>query len=172
MKISFIPIRLREARKMCGYSLDQLTKAANVRVTRQSIYNYERGVMQPKPDMVKALAETLGVNESFFYGKSTKIDMPMLRSTGDNMLSEEDLQQLEAMLSYWAERYLLMEKKIGLKSVFSNPLADIKVSTLIIRKTKRFAIPERAVYFLKTKRTAGGAPPPQNIFDRLTPVFT
>ena len=130
MKISFIPIRLREARKMCGYSLDQLTKAANVRVTRQSIYNYERGVMQPKPDMVKALAETLGVNESFFYGKSTKIDMPMLRSTGDNMLSEEDLQQLEAMLSYWAERYLLMEKKIGLKSGFSNPLADITVSTL------------------------------------------
>ena len=43
---------------------------------------------------------------------------------------------------------------------------------LIIRKTKRFAIPERAVYFLKTKRTAGGTPPPQNIFDRLTPVFT
>ena len=41
----------------------------------------------------------------------------------------------------------------------------------IIRKTKRFAIPERAVYFLKTKRTAGGTPPPQNIFDRLTPVF-
>lgn len=46
------------------------------------------------------------------------------------MLSEEDLQQLEAMLSYWAERYLLMEKKIGLKSGFSNPLADITVSTL------------------------------------------
>lgn len=44
--------------------------------------------------------------------------------------------------------------------------------TNIIRKTKRFAIPERAVYFLKTKRTAGGTPPPQNIFDRLTPVFT
>ena len=46
------------------------------------------------------------------------------------------------------------------------------VNNYIIRKTKRFAIPERAVYFLKTKRTAGGTPPPQNIFDRLTPVFT
>ena len=33
-------------------------------------------------------------------------------------------------------------------------------SSHIIRKTKRFAIPERAVYFLKTKRTAGGTPPP------------
>lgn len=55
MHKSCIPIRLREARKMCGYSLDQLVKAANVSVTRQSIYNYERGVMQPKPDMVKLL---------------------------------------------------------------------------------------------------------------------
>ena len=45
-------------------------------------------------------------------------------------------------------------------------------TVFIIRKTKRFAIPERAVYFLKTTRTAGGTPPPQNIFDRLTPVFT
>ena len=42
----------------------------------------------------------------------------------------------------------------------------------IIRKTKRFAIPERAVYFLKTKRTAGGTPPTPKFFDRLTPVFT
>ena len=32
----------------------------------------------------------------------------------------------------------------------------------IIRKTKRFAIPERAVYFLKTKRTAGVLPHPKN----------
>lgn len=31
----------------------------------------------------------------------------------------------------------------------------------IIRKTKRFAIPERAVYFLKTKRTAGVLPHPK-----------
>ena len=34
----------------------------------------------------------------------------------------------------------------------------------IIRKTKRFAIPERAVYFLKTKRTAGGTPPTPKYF--------
>ena len=86
MDKSVIPIRLREARKMCGYSLDQLVKAAYLRVTRQSIYNYERGVMQPKHEMVKALAETLGVSESYFYGEPTKIDMPMLRSTGNNML--------------------------------------------------------------------------------------
>lgn len=130
MDKSFIPIRLREARNMCGYSLDQFVKTANLRVTRQSIYNYERGVMQPKPEMVKVFAGTLGVSEHYFYGNSTKIDIPMLRTTGDDLLSEEELQHFEVMLSYWAERYLLMEKKVGLKSDFSNPLADITVSTL------------------------------------------
>lgn len=130
MDKSFIPIRLREARNMCGYSLDQFVKAADVCVTRQSIYNYERGVMQPKPEMVKVFADTLGVSEHYFYGNSTKIDIPMLRTTGDDLLSEEELQHFEVMLSYWAERYLLMEKKVGLKSDFSNPLADITVSTL------------------------------------------
>lgn len=130
MDKSFIPIRLREARNMCGYSLDQFVKAANLRVTRQSIYNYERGVMQPKPEMVKVFADTLGVSEHYFYGHSTKIDIPMLRTTGDDLLSEEELQHFEVMLSYWAERYLLMEKKVGLKSDFSNPLANITVSTL------------------------------------------
>ena len=130
MDKSFIPIRLREARNMCGYSLDQFVKAADVCVTRQSIYNYERGVMQPKPEMVKVFADTLGVSEHYFYGHSTKIDIPMLRTTGDDLLSEEELQHFEVMLSYWAERYLLMEKKVGLKSDFSNPLADITVSTL------------------------------------------
>ena len=130
MDKSFIPIRLREARNMCGYSLDQFVKAADVCVTRQSIYNYERGVMQPKPEMVKMFADTLGVSEHYFYGNSTKIDIPMLRTTGDDLLSEEELQHFEVMLSYWAERYLLMEKKVGLKSDFSNPLADITVSTL------------------------------------------
>lgn len=130
MDKSFIPIRLREARNMCGYSLDQFVKAADVCVTRQSIYNYERGVMQPKPEMVKVFADTLGVSEHYFYGNSTKIDIPMLRTTGDDLLSEEELQHFEVMLSYWAERYLLMEKKVGIKSDFSNPLADITVSTI------------------------------------------
>lgn len=63
---------------------------------------------------------------------------------------------------------------LGYNKCYTLYLSSLSFSNIayIIRKTKRFAIPERAVYFLKTKRTAGGTPPPQNIFDRLTPVFT
>lgn len=69
-----------------------------------------------------------------------------------------------------AKKNLLTKREKEMKKIhiYFNRFPQI----FIIRKTKRFAIPERAVYFLKTKRTAGGTPPPQNIFDRLTPVFT
>lgn len=81
-------------------------------------------------------------------------------------LTEEVLQQCKSFTC----------KDEDITEFFTHDYADYTYQLLgksyIIRKTKRFAIPERAVYFLKTKRTAGGTPPPQNIFDRLTPVFT
>ncbi len=139
MNKDFIPIRLREARKMCGYSLDQLVKAAKLNITRQCIYNYERGVMQPKTTVAKALADTLGVSISYFYGETMKIDMPSLRSTGERCLTEDEKQQIEVQLSYWAERYLLKEKKAGIKTMFTNPLANTIISTFddIILATDR-----------------------------------
>lgn len=73
---------------------------------------------------------------------------------------------IEHLLRIRNEYYQL--QTMGEKSIYYYQMRD----KYIIRKTKRFAIPERAVYILKTKRTAGGTPPPQNIFDRLTPVFT
>ena len=139
MNKDFIPIRLREARKMCGYSLDQLVKAAKLNITRQCIYNYERGVMQPKTTVAKALADTLGVSISYFYGETMKIDMPSLRSTGERCLTEDEKLQIEVQLSYWAERYLLKEKKVGIKTMFTNPLANTIISTFddIILATDR-----------------------------------
>ena len=45
---------------------------------------------------------------------------------------------------------------------FLDQIKSVFELQIIIRKTKRFAIPERAVYFLKTKRTAGVLPHPKN----------
>ena len=69
----------------------------------------------------------------------------------------------KTVLKGWRKRIF---KKIG--TVFQTdylhyfPYALFICANRIIRKTKRFAIPERAVYFLKTKRTAGVLPHPKN----------
>lgn len=114
----FIPIRLRAARKVSGLSLGQLVDKAKLQVTRQSIFNYERGVMQPKPATVKIFADTFGVSEFYFYGTSTTVDVPMLRSGSDGLLTEEELYELETKVCFLAERYMLTEEKADVMPEF------------------------------------------------------
>ena len=56
--------------------------------------------------------------------------MPMLRTTSNGKLSEDELQALEAKLSFWAEQYLTKEKEAGFPTRFKNPVKGTKVSTL------------------------------------------
>lgn len=123
-------IRLREARQMMGLSMDKLVKRTNGAITKQSISRYEKGIMRPKCDALQAIAKALNISEEYFEGTNLKIDMPMLRTTSNGKLSEEELQALEAKLSFWAEQYLTKEKEAGFPTWFKNPVKGTKVSTL------------------------------------------
>ena len=123
-------IRLREARQMMGLSMDKLVERTNGAITKQSISRYEKGIMRPKCDALQAIAKALNISEEYFEGTNLKIDMPMLRTTSNGKLSEEELQALEAKLSFWAEQYLAKEKEAGFPTRFKNPVKGTKVSTL------------------------------------------
>ena len=123
-------IRLREARQMMGLSMDKLVERTNGAITKQSISRYEKGIMRPKRDALQAIAKALNISEEYFEGTNLKIDMPMLRTTSNGKLSEDELQALEAKLSFWAEQYLTKEKEAGFPTRFKNPVKGTKVSTL------------------------------------------
>ena len=105
-------IRLREARLMMKLSMDKLVARTNGAITKQSISRYENGIMRPKRDALRAIAQALNISEEYFKGTNLKIDIPMLRTTSGGKLSEEELQSLEARLSFWAEQYLAKERLI------------------------------------------------------------
>ena len=134
-------IRLREARQMMGLSMDKLVERTNGAITKQSISRYEKGIMRPKRDALQAIAKALNISEAYFDGTNIKIDVPMLRTTSNGKLSEDELQALEAKLSFWAEQYLAKECLIYCQSssheekyfkniLFKNPIKGTKVSTL------------------------------------------
>ena len=123
-------IRLREARLMMGLSMDKLVERTNGAITKQSISRYEKGIMRPKRGALQAIAKALNISEEYFEGTNLKIDMPMLRTTSNGKLSEDELQALEAKLSFWAEQYLAKEKEAGFPTRFKNPIKGTKVSTL------------------------------------------
>lgn len=124
------PIRLKEARLMMGFSMDKLVERAGGAITKQSISRYERGIMHPKHNAEASLAKALNISMDYFNGTNLKIDLPMLRTTSGNQLTEEELVALEAKLSFWAEQYLDKEKKAGVSTSFTNPIPKTPVSEL------------------------------------------
>lgn len=104
-------IRLREARQMMGLSMDKLVERTHGAITKQSISRYEKGIMRPKRDALQAIAKALNISEAYFNGTNLKIDVPMLRTTSNGKLSEDELQALEAKLSFGQSSILPRRKK-------------------------------------------------------------
>lgn len=125
----FLPIRLHIARKLARLSMDLLVERTGGVVTKQSISRYERGVMCPKRDVMRALSKALSISEAYFFGENLSIDIPALRTSANNRLSQEEILQMEAQLSFWLEQYLGKEQQLGVQRPFENPLCDICVST-------------------------------------------
>lgn len=123
-------IRLHEARMMMGLSMDKLVELTNGAITKQSISRYEKGIMHPKRDAMMALVHALHISEAYFKGTNLRIDVPMLRTTSDGKLSDEEAQTIEAQLSFWTEQYLTKEQKVGIASRFMNPIKGMAVSTV------------------------------------------
>ena len=119
------PMRLHEARLMMGLSMEQLVQRTGRAMTRQSILCYEKGRMLPKRHALLALAQALDISEAYFSGKGVQVDVPMLRSTSGNRLTESELQAIEARLSFWAERYLEKERSVGMASRFVHPMPTL-----------------------------------------------
>ena len=121
-------IRLREARLLCGLSMDKLAAKTNGAITKQSLSKYEAGVMCPKRGTLAALAKALDIGEAFFSGADLEIDTPMLRRTSGGVLSDVETARLEAILSFWTEQYLAKEKESGMAVRFSNPLSELRIT--------------------------------------------
>jgi len=58
--------RLKSARLMKGYSLQDLEDSLAKKVTRQALHKYEKGEITPDSEMLGHLCEALNVRPDFF----------------------------------------------------------------------------------------------------------
>ena len=120
-------IRLHQARLLSGLSMERLAAMTNGTVTKQSISKYEAGLMRPKQRTLRVLAEALNISESYFTGAGIQIDVPTLRVTS-NRLTDIDIENLDAILSFWTEQYISKEKAMNMSTHFTNPISDFHVT--------------------------------------------
>lgn len=127
MDTQLFSVRLREARQMMNLSMDQLSERTGHAVTKQSISKYEKAKMMPRGATLALLAKALDISVEYFNGTNMQLDAPMLRNSFKKEPTEEDMQRVEAQLSFWAEQYIRAEHAVGIETPFVNPLRNLIV---------------------------------------------
>ena len=127
--------RLKNARIMKHFTLDQLCESINKLVTKAAISKYENGKMEPSDEVKQALARALGVDISYFERpfdnniEQCEIDF---RKKSSMPKSEENALTLTAREK--VERYIEIRKILR----GNNVVSVVKRSP----KEKRFAVRE------------------------------
>lgn len=117
--------RLKSARLMKGYSLQDLADAIDNKLTRQSLHRYEGGGVIPDGEILALLADALDVTIDFFFRETeVTIDKVEFRKNRNMTVRQENMIKEKA--KEYLGRYLEVEEILGVATDFDYPLKDFR----------------------------------------------
>lgn len=121
--------RLRSARIMRGFSMDELCEAMGASISKQAISKYEKGKMLPNSTVLIQLANVLCVSIDYFF-KPFEIQLEGIEFRKKSKLSVKQQNQIEEKVLDSMERYLEVEGILNIDTDFTNVLADVIVRSM------------------------------------------
>ncbi len=103
------PRRLKQARLMRGYSLEKLSQALSVPLSRQAINKYEKGLMKPDSKVLIALANALEMKIDYFFRPFT-VEIEKIEFLKEYGFTEKMADVVKQRVSEELERYLEIEQ--------------------------------------------------------------
>ncbi len=111
------PQRLKMARKMNGWSLQELANRMDNKISKQAISRYENGEMIPERDTFLLLLQALKLKEEFFHRGEIRIDLePSFRKLKD--LPKQRQEAIVERTKDYLERYLETESIVASETRF------------------------------------------------------
>lgn len=126
MKESFAQ-RLKNARIMKGWSMEQLAEMMQPPITKQAVHKYEHGRMLPDSNTLLALAKALEVKPDYFF-RPFRYQIEQVEFRKRNRLGKRRLEALKERVRDQVERYLEVEDFLNIASEFVSPLPAGRVS--------------------------------------------
>lgn len=121
--------RIKSARLMNGYSLQDLANEMDNIISRQALHRYEKAEVIPDEEMINKLSKALNVNSDYFF-RTTKIELSDIEFRKLDKIPKKEAKIINEKAKEYLSRYLELEEIIGLKNKFENPLNDFpEVST-------------------------------------------
>lgn len=120
--------RLKSARIMSGFSLQDLEDKLEKLISKQSLGKYEQGLMKPNSEVLLALCRVLGVRPDYF-SRTPKVDLQKIEFRKLQKLSVKENQQIVEQTKDFLERYIELEEILGIENRFNNHLADLPIKS-------------------------------------------
>lgn len=121
-------VRLRNARKMRGFSQQDLSAAMQGLVSPNAIKKYEKGEMFPSSDVVIGLASALHVKvDDLFQPFAVKIDMGNIKYRKKSTLRKKDMEAINQIAAYHLEKYIEVERMCGENNNFGRSYSNMVV---------------------------------------------
>ena len=118
--------RLKSARKMKGWSLQDLADHLSVSISKQALNKYESGAMQPSAEVLIALSRALEVKPDYFMREPVVLEEVEFRKTPKLTARQED--SIKEQVREFLERYIEVENLLNIRVRFNNPVKDIKIA--------------------------------------------
>jgi len=121
--------RLRQARKMEGYSLRELSEKLEKRVSYNALDRYEKGVMMPSGEVLQALSRTLGRPLDYFF-RPMELELEKIEFRKRTSLGKRQENAIKERARDFFERYAEVEELLDDVRRFDNPLKDTRSSKI------------------------------------------
>lgn len=120
--------RLKSARLMKGFSLQDLGNALSNQLSRQALHRYEKGEVMPDNDKINLLSKALGVNPDYFF-RRTKVEIGEIEYRKLSKIPRKEASIIKEKTKEYLSRYLELEEILGLRVEFENPLKNLAAIT-------------------------------------------
>jgi len=139
--MKYFPERLKAARKMKGYSLQDLAVAVQNKWNKQYLNRLENGEAKPDSETLIILGKALDVTSDYFFREST-VSLEDIRFRKLKKLPVKEQEKVIHRTMEYLERYLEIENLLGIENTITfkpkarkvrNP-ADVEEAAYELRK--------------------------------------
>ncbi len=118
--------RLKAARKIKGWSLQDLANHTSQAVSKQALSKYEADTMRPSRKILLLIAKALEVKPTYFDGQPV-FKLPAFDFPRKGALPVKQLDSIKEKVKDVLEYYLQAEALLNIRPTFSNPVKLIPV---------------------------------------------
>jgi transcriptional regulator with XRE-family HTH domain len=118
--------RLKAARRIKGWSLQDLADSTEQSISKQALSKYEAGTIRPSRKIMMLLAEALKVKPSYF-DRQPAFKLPEFELPRKSTIAVKQLASIREQIKDELEHHLQVESLLAIRPKFINPIRSLTV---------------------------------------------